>query len=418
MLEEGELSICNKSRQIGLSHTTAGVGVLWGAYHGELTTIISKGQDESTEVLDKAKRHAYVLASLGSKMARTTRSNTTELCFASGGRILALPSTGGRSFTGNVFLDEFAYQEHAEAVWDAAAAVTLLGDFRIRVASTPNGLQNSFSHLWESAHLPDSGYTTHEIPMRVAIEQGYPVNLKKAWALAKGDPRLFDQFFNCSFLDGQLQYIPSEYIARCSTDDLATSEGEYYAGLDIGRDNDLSVLVVLRYVRGVLYLAHLEYMKRTDSDGLEAMCDRAFAKFDLRRLCIDATGLGTFPAERIKKKHSERVDTKWRRPRVEPVDFTPSVKEDLATCLYASLTGNVLRIPKTDKALPGCPAGTAEDIRKDIASIRRIVTSSGNIRYDAPRTAKGHADRAWAIALAVHAAGTPNPMIEALRASA
>src|ERR1700733_12492117 len=101
MLTPEQLAICNKSRQIGLSHSSAAVGVLWGAFHGELTTIVSVGQEESDEVLDKAKKHAAVLAKLGSDMARSVKSNTEEILFASGGRILSLPSSGGRGFTGN-----------------------------------------------------------------------------------------------------------------------------------------------------------------------------------------------------------------------------------------------------------------------------------------------------------------------------
>ncbi len=413
LLESARLGISCKSRQIGISHVTSAVGVLWGAFHGELTTIISIGDREAAGVLKKAQRHAAILVSLGSEMARTIRCNLNEMSFASGGSILALPSTGGRSFHGNVFLDEFAYQPHATEVWDAAAATTLLGR-RMRVVSTPNGVGNNFAELWERATLPTSKWATHLIPMSTAVAQGYPVDMDHCWELAKGDPRLFDQMFNCSFLDGNMQYIPSEYIERCSVKTLATVEGEYYAGLDIGREADLTVLIVLRYVQGIFYVAHIESMKRTDSDGLEAMIDKAFAKFQIRRLCIDSTGLGTFPAERIKKKHSERVDTAWRRPRVECVTFTPTVKEDLATCLYAALSGSAVRIPKIDAALPGCPPGAADDLRKDIASIRRIITSSGNVRYDAPRTAKGHADSAWSLALALHAGSTRNAMVEAL----
>jgi phage FluMu gp28-like protein len=423
LLEPADLACSVKSRQIGLSHTTGAVGVLWGAFRGELTTIISKGELESTEVLHKAKLHAFVLESLGSKMAVTTRSSGTEISFASGGRILALPSSGGRGFTGNVFLDEFAYQEHASQVWDAAAAVTMLGG-KLRVASTPNGMGGEFYELIDRTKGGETAWAYHEIPLSLARAQGYPVDEAKCKELAKGDPRLWEQMFNCSFIDGNMQYIPSDYVTRCCADDLSAPNGEYYGGLDIGRENDLTVLMVVRYVsvkvgkesRSVRVVVHVEFMKRTDSDGLEAMVDRAFARFKLRRLCIDATGLGTFPAERIQKKHSERVMTSWRRPRVECIQFTPTMKETLATGLYASLTSESVKLPRTDASLPGCPPGSAEDIRKAITSIRRVVTQSGNVTYDAPRTSKGHADHAWSLALALHACSTVNPMIEALSA--
>lgn len=431
LFDESRLAVCNKSRQIGTSHTTAGVGVLWGAFHGELTTIISIGDRESIEVLDKCKRHALVLQRLGSQMANTLKSNNNEIVFHSGGRILALPSSGGRSFSGNVFLDEFAYQEHATKVWDAAAPVTLLGH-KMRVVSTPNGVGNEFHQLWERAvgtkddGSPLSVWNPHNIPLSVAIAQGYPVDIAHCWELAKGDARLFEQMFNCSFLDNVLQYIPGEVIAECCSDEWLFPEitgGDFYAGLDIGRTNDLTCLVVLCVLGGVRYLVHVETIKRTDSDGLEAMVDRAFERYKLKRLCIDSTGLGSFPSDRIKKKHSEKIDVAHRRPRVECIDFTPNSKEALATGLYAAMTGGTLKLPSTDIALPAREvfpghyantAGTAAHLKKEIASLRRVITSSANVRYETPHTTEGHGDRAWALMLGLHACTAPNAMIAAL----
>lgn len=217
------------------------------------------------------------------------------------------------------------------------------------------------------------------------------------------------------FADSQFQYIPTEAIELASTDDdlTAVAGGQHYAGLDIGRTNDLTVIVVLRYVRGIRHVVYVESMKRTDSDGLEAMVDRVFARFGIKRLCIDATGMGSFPADRIKKKHSERIDVPWRRPRVEPVTFTSTMKERLATGLYTAVTSAVVQLPRTDAALPGCEPGTAEKFRKDCASISRNVTKAGNVTYDTPRDENGHGDHAWALALALHAASGVNPMVEA-----
>jgi phage FluMu gp28-like protein len=382
--------------------------VLWGAFHGELTTIISIGELESSEVLDKAKRHAGVLAGLGSAMAAPVRQNAETLTFASGGRILALPSTGGRSFTGNVFLDEFAYQEHPKKVWDAAAAVTMLGG-RLRVASTPNGIGNDFHSLWKRATDPALGWKQHEIALEHAIAEGYPVDLSKCWTLAKGDPRLFDQLFNCKFLDGSAQYIPTALIDAASVTDLYTYEGEYFAGLDIGRTADRTVLVVLRKRPDEQrFLAWVASCKRTDSDALEALVEWCFQVFKPRRLCVDSTGLGAFPAERMQKKHG--------RQRVEPIVFSQPVKEDLATTMYSAFAEDTLKIAKTTDAirlpretprslLRDIEPRAAERLREDVCAIRREVTSAGNVRYDAPHTDEGHADSAWALALALHACG-------------
>jgi hypothetical protein len=43
-------------------------------------------------------------------------------------------------------------------------------------------------------------------------------------------------------------------------------------------------------------------------------------------------------------------------------------------------------------------------IRADLRSVTKQTTEAGNIRFTAERTPDGHADRFWALALAVHAA--------------
>lgn len=391
-----------------MSHTTAAQGVLWGVFHGELTTFISIGQEESNEVLEKAKAHRSVLVSLGSRMAaKRDKNNASNIDFQSGGRIIALPSSGGRGFTGNVFLDEFAYHIRPGKVWDAALAVTMHRGFRARVASTPNGVGDEFEQLWNNSDK-NHGWSRHEIPIQRAIADGMRLDMAKLWKLAKGDPRIFDQMFHCKFLDGEMQYISSELIDAASGTDFDTKDtGTYFGGLDIGKTIDLTVLVVVKKIGALMHVVYVESCKRTDSVKLDDMVARAFKRFGLRRLCVDATGIGSFPAEQMQKKHGVS--------RVEPVTFTQNSKEDMATSLYTAFAERKIRLPKTAYCervdpkvvlLEGRGQEQPTALRADIASIRRIITSAGNVRYDAPHTDQGHADRAWALALAVHSAAT------------
>ena len=406
ILDYSRNAFCNKSRQIGISHATAGVLVLWAAFHGETTTVISVGEREAKEVLDKCQKHRKVLCRMGSTMALPPRvDSSTEMHFASGGRIIALPSTGGRSFTGNVYLDEFAYYKDPGAVWDAAMAVTMLG-FKARVSSTPNGVGNDF-HALVTDDIVSNGWSPHEIPLRVALECGYPVDEKNCWTLAKGDPRLYDQMFNCSFLDGEFQYIPTTLVNASQQEKLTAEVGDYFGGLDIGKTVDRTVIYILRLLpNGTMVPVYTEECRRTDPKALHGMVDRCFKRFDLHRLCVDATGLGSFPAMEMQEKHGFYS--------VEPIDFTLKSKEALATQLYTAFQNHLLLTPKTDESLPEIPRGPgwptsypkdyAKNLRNDICSIRREITTAGNVRYDAPHTDRGHADRAWAIALGVYAA--------------
>ena len=51
-------------------------------------------------------------------------------------------------------------------------------------------------------------------------------------------------------------------------------------------------------------------------------------------------------------------------------------------------------------------------IRADLRKVQKVTTAAGNIRFVAESTPDGHADRFWALALAIHAASDPAAPIE------
>jgi phage FluMu gp28-like protein len=382
LFEPSRYALCLKSRQIGMSHTTAAMAVLWAAAFGETTTVISIGQREANEVLDKAKRHAEILVTLGSEWAKCG-PKVEEMNFANGGRILALPSsTGGRSFSGNVFLDELAYLQDPARAWDGAAAVAMHGG-RIRAGSTPNGVGNLFHGLWTDPKQ-NRGWAKHEVSIHKAIDQGMRLDLDDLWKMAHGDPRVFAQMFECSFLDGELQYIPTELVDAAVDYVGEWVEGTAFAGLDIGLENDLSSLTIGTLDKhGHVWERETRVCKRTDWDAQQAMILASFENWGWKLLCVDSTGLGAVPAQLLVKALGAH--------RVLPVPFTMQTKEILATGMYDRFATRSVHIRPDDK------------MKKDVCSLRRIVTSAGNVRYDAPRTADGHADRAWSLALMLHA---------------
>ena len=99
----------------------------------------------------------------------------------------------------------------------------------------------------------------------------------------------------------------------------------------------------------------------------------------IRRACIDATGIGAPLAEALEHEFG---------PRVEPVVFTATVKEDLAYRTKRRLENRLSLLPDT------------REIRRAFSAVKRFVTPSGNLRFDAVRTDAGHADEFWAKTLA------------------
>jgi phage FluMu gp28-like protein len=137
-------------------------------------------------------------------------------------------------------------------------------------------------------------------------------------------------------------------------------------------------------------------MKRTDHAGLQSLVAEMFGRYPIARLCVDSGGLGTFPTEELQKRFGVQA--------VEPVNFgAGNQKELLATTLSSSFLDGWVRIPADDGVLVDITDGSAKGLVDDVCSLRRIITASGNVRYDAPRNLQGHADRAWALALALYA---------------
>ena len=401
--EMANFALCVKGRQIGFSHAIAAGAVASGRYRRRPQLILSASQDLAVEVLNKAKTHCEILAALGDPGATDFAvCNASTISWKSGGIIRALPASKrtARSFTGDVWLDEYAYHLDPEGIRDGAFPMATRGGWKVRVISTPNGAQGLF-HEWASN--PPKGWAYHEVGIDDAIAQGLDVDMTKLWELCGGDERLFAQWYQCSFLDANLQYIPTEYADRAyrwvgEMPDLA--QAEIYAGLDVGRHHDLTVLTVIAVQDGVVWVLAILQCKRTKFKEQRAMVARARKVFRWSKLYVDKGGLGEEMAE-------EMVDD-WGEDEVEPVNFagsvrTPSgesvpVKADLATRTLRWLRDAGVRFPRDDEG---------KELRNETIALRRSVTAAGNISYEHERTTKGHGDRYWSFALALKGAGDP-----------
>lgn len=393
--EPSRFALCVKSRQIGFSHATAAGAVLGALVYRRPQVILSASEDLSAEVLDKAKRHAQVLAAFGYPGAdRLVIDNATELAWKGGGRIVALPASPrtARSFTGDVWLDEFAYHIDPKKIRDAAFPIALRGDWRIRVFSTPNGATGLF---YDMAARSTRGWVRHEVTLDEALSEGVPVDREAAFALASHDERVIDQWYRCKFLDGDLQYYPTAWLerARAWPGSLESIEGAtLHAGFDVGRTKDLSVLVVVALVGRFAYVLGVHTFKRTKFSEQRKALAKLRGAYEWDSLHVDATGLGSQLAE-------ELVEA-WGEDEVHPLKFTPSAKEELFTGSFRWLSSNALRLPKDE---------TGAELAREGQTIRRVISASGNVQYVAPSGEGGHADRWTALCLALKGAGEPRP---------
>lgn len=302
-------------------------------------------------------------------------------------------------------------------------------------------------------------WSPHWCDVYEAVRQGLKINVELLRAGCDDEPT-FQQEFCCQFVSTAENFFSPELLAACLSAEartdtpahqLASASGidqsgfgrrrldgtiegpattgqvlernvfpasgsEFFLGIDIGRQHDRTVFWLDEVTalgchpeaadagRGALRApaggqspplpgaeenqSIARIVRTLDrapfADQLE--CAREFLRLEredgsplVRRAAIDATGIGAMLAETLAAEFG---------PRVEPVIFTAAVKENLAFRTKRRMEKQLSLLPDT------------REVRRAFSAVKRVVTPSGNLRFDAVRTAAGHADEFWAKALA------------------
>jgi phage FluMu gp28-like protein len=392
---EARFRWCCWSRQSGKSFSKSLRRLLRGLRRRRNQIFLSAGERQSAELMQKVRQHCQVMniahEFLGSQFFRGTRFRQLEVRLPNGLRILGLPANPLtiRGFTGDVLLDEFAMHAFDREIWAAVFPTILRSGGELDVASTPRGRKNVFYQLASNTRFERSIVTLPE-----AVAQGLQVDVDDL-RRSMGDEQLFRQEFLCEFLDESTAFLTYEQIAACeeaslnqhtSPAELAERGGDLFAGVDIGRHRDLTVIWVLERKGAVLLTVGVYELSGATFRTQYGLLSELLGIRTLRRCCLDAGGIGMQLAESLVEDFGPH--------RVEAVTFTLAVKEELAGRLRVAVEQQRIRIP------------ASEAIRNDWHSVQRWATSGGHMRYEASRSCGSHADRFWAAALAVQAAAS------------
>lgn len=419
--DESLFKLMLKSRQIGISWGTAYGLVRRKARVGQTLDAWVSSRDELTAKIFKTDCNAFAgilhtaCTDLGVQVIDSDKKITAYvLSLANGVCINSMSSNADAqaSKRGDRVLDEFAVHQNPRKLWSIAKPGTTWGGL-MEIISTPRGSNNYFQTLIDEIQEGGNpkGFSLHRVTLQDALDQGFLGKLKAK--LPEDDPRQFmdeaDYFdfvragcpdeetflqeYMCVASDDQSAYFGYDLIDPCTypiTEAWQTAidpTRDYYIGMDIGRTKDLTVVYIIEQNGTRAYTRRIIEMSNTPFAEQAAMLARYAVMPNVRRICIDATGLGKQLAEEARKRHGNKV---------EEVVFTMGVKEDLATTLRRAMEDRNILIP-----------GTKEMIA-DLRSIRKETTSAGNVRFVGERTTNGHADRTWALALALHAAKRPS----------
>lgn len=186
--DNSQIAIWNKARQIGGTTAATHQAAKW-AQRGEQTIIVSQCELDSASVRDRAENQLAVMG------LRITSKTPQGLRLANGTWILTLPSTFPLKWlVGNVILDEFAFYQDQERVFDDALNTVSALRSKLRIISSPNG-SNLFRKLWER----ERAWSRHMTPLAAVADSRFPISNKDAWQIARNDVRTFDRLFSCSF---------------------------------------------------------------------------------------------------------------------------------------------------------------------------------------------------------------------------
>ncbi len=432
--------ILHWSRQIGKSFTLASWAVdrlLTELQDNDtwLVTVLSNSKDNGAEFVIKCQEvcqkmgQVLEVEDLAESIAYDDMRFEVKIRVLVGGvwrigriKVLAANPRTARGFSGDLILDEFAFHENSQAIWEAAEPIISgNSEYLCRISSTGNGRQNMFYQMISERRIPyyrvrrSDAYALGALRIHSVID-GKEITPEEARSQAS-DKRAYDQNYECAFEDENMPLLTQELISEAekvlevlpdrqtwsaeTLERLRAAKGMLEAGYDVARRSDLSVIVVFERVgqeRREIAELIMEQMRLNEQITQAAvLCE--MPKF--RRIEIDMTGLGLGVFETLEERYGTN--------RVGGVDFGTSepVTDRIKQTGRKHPTARVTEIMATD--LLACFEDRTisimidPDLRDDLRKPEKITSPGGRVSIAASRDGKGHADRFWARAMAVRA---------------
>jgi phage FluMu gp28-like protein len=425
--DENQAKLWDKSRRIGATYAESYRACRKRNKSKERRHYYFSSADESSalEYAEYCRQWCKLLEAVVKQLLETyeesdgNKYNNYIIEFPDGSRINCMTSNPKRfrSKGGDVCLDEYDWHDKPQAMYDAASPATTWG-YDICLLTTRSAEGSHFDNLASTSKKVIRGETTFEAENELewsyhrttiigAIQRGLAekifklksVSFAARWKLFKQcrarsrDADAFGREYLCVPSAEAVTLISYDLYRSCQSADciqplVMHTEGsrDYYVGFDVGREKHQTVIWTWEQLGDILICRKVERMvKAPYGTQLQVLSD-LLANHNVRRVCGDATGIGDMLVETLQERHGST--------RVEKVKFTAPIKEHLASLMLQGCQDRTLRLPDD--------LATRESFHK----IRKTVTATGNVRYDAATTETGHADDFWGAALGKEASTT------------
>jgi len=414
--DQSRFKIAEKSRRTGFTYGQSFEDVEYSMEKPDRKVWFSSRDDSAAvEYIDYCawfikKLYATAADHIGAELIDPDKDITGHVVrFKNGSKITAMSSSPGRfrSKGGKVVMDEFAFHDSQDELYAAALPVILRND-PLRIISTYNGKGNLYYRLIQKVKNGELNWSLHKVDIFRAVNEGLYDSImgrstteaeREAW-LAElknncASEETWLQEFCCIPVDSASAFLPYDLLATCEMPKtelfkkLTELKGsELYVGVDIGRKADLTVIWIVEKIGTSFYTRKKIELKNMKFSLQKQILFPILSMPEVRRACIDATGLGMQLAEEAEEKFGTYM--------IEKVMFTQKSKEDMAYRTKRFLEDRKFLIPDDQK------------VREDFHNIQRLVTAAGNVRFAGERTKDGHSDRFWAASLALLAGDDSN----------
>jgi phage FluMu gp28-like protein len=329
------------------------------------------------------------------------RPQRTIVRLKNGSIIQAFPNNPNnlRGFTLSiVYADELNFIPNDEEMFDAISFTLATTNGKFIASSTPWTTDSIFWKLCNEKTFKH--FAKSHVTYRQALEPKGPLTekwLNKKRKEYEGDPWRWRREMLAEWAEDENVWLPQALITGCIDHELEyykfedQARGELYAGLDLGKYRDYSVLAVVKAEDNSIKLIHVHrFPLRTSYASVigyvKTLCDRWNS---IRKVLVDMTGVGDYIVEDM--INAGITET-------EGVKFTQESKEKMATFLKQCMVENKLKTPYDS------------DLIAELNIERFELTKDGKIKFNHPENTSD--DRFWALALATCATRTePAPKL-------
>ncbi|MCL5877394.1 MAG: terminase family protein [Candidatus Bathyarchaeota archaeon] len=291
-----------------------------------------------------------------------------------------------------VYADEFNFIPNDEELYDAMLFTLGTTNGKFIATSTPWRSDSIFYRIF---HDPTYGdYAKSHVTYQEALEPNGPLKpqiLTRIRHQLEGDPSRWQREMEADWAENQDAWLTQALITKCIDHTLEYNtfgqevSGNFYAGLDLGKHQDPSVLAIVKVEQQKMRLIHLHrFPLETPYASVIGYVKTITQRWQtIHKTLVDQSGVGEYITEDMANTGLDNT---------EGITFTQETKQEMAQHLKGAMMEGRFLIPYDSELIAELNLEQYE------------LTKEGKTKLFHPMGT--HDDRFWAVALAAYATRT------------